>query len=294
MTSHLNDGDCVVQILACEQGSHRLFEDISKHVAAGRAKQAAVYEARVVIEAPNTGSRPQQDVPTRLPIRLPSVYLGRNDLTLTLLHIDTTFRFTGACVNNSSPGLAWPEIHQSFTTRAFVDNDLVLRAQHHHPDASHKPGKRIVTTSESSSTLTTPRDIAPGALLLHVEILASANADALLLKMAGLFRAIRCLWSRQLLFSQDPARFRKTPDGILSVLMQEFDPQQSAETIITQLNGTSLRHALDLHQAEISIRLFGLIGTSHQRLRIPMDPADLPIQNCLYSESVNEDSHTES
>jgi hypothetical protein len=56
MTSYLNDGDCVVQILACEQDPRRLFDDISKHVAADRAKHAAVYEARVVIEAPNTTS----------------------------------------------------------------------------------------------------------------------------------------------------------------------------------------------------------------------------------------------
>ena len=145
MTSHLNDGDCVVQILACEQDPRRLFDNISKHVAADRAKHAAVYEARAVIEAPNTGSHPQQDSPTRLPIRLPSVYLGRNDLTLTLLHMDTTFRFTGACVNSSSPGLAWPAIQQFFTTKAFIDNDLILRAQYYHPDASHKPGKQIVT-----------------------------------------------------------------------------------------------------------------------------------------------------
>lgn len=131
-------------------------------------------------------------------------------------------------------------------------------------------------------------------MLLHVEILASAHADAILLEMAALFRAIRCLWSRQLLFSQDPARFRKTRDGILSVLMQEFDPLQSAESTITQLNDISLRHVLDVHQVEISIRLFGLVGVFSQRPKIPMDPADLPIQNCLYSKSVNESSHTES
>ena len=98
MTSHLNDGDCVVQILACEQDSSRLFDNISKHFAADRAKHAAVYEARVVIEAPNTRSHHQQDSPTRRPITLPSVYLGRSDLTLTLLHMDTTFRFNGAGV----------------------------------------------------------------------------------------------------------------------------------------------------------------------------------------------------
>ena len=75
--------------------------------------------------------------------------------------------------------------------------------------------------------------------------------------------------------------------------MQEFDPQQSAETIKTQLNDISLRRILDGHQAGISIRLFSLVGMSSQRLKIPMDPADLPIQNCLHSKSVNENSRTE-
>lgn len=75
--------------------------------------------------------------------------------------------------------------------------------------------------------------------------------------------------------------------------MQEFDPQQSAETIKTQLNDISLRRVLDAHQAGISIRLFSLVGTSSQRLRIPMDPADLPIQNRLYSKSVNDNAQTE-
>ena len=128
---------------------------------------------------------------------------------------------------------------------------------------------------------------------MHVEILTSAHADAILLEMAELFRTMRCLWSRQLLFSQDPARFRKTSDGVLSVLMQEFDPTHPAETIIIRLKDVSLRHVLDSHQAEISIRLFSLVGTSSQRLKIPMDPADLPIQNCLYSKSINDNSQAE-
>jgi hypothetical protein len=149
MTSYLNDGDCVVQILACEQDPRRLFDDISKHVAADRAKHAAVYEARVVIEAPNTGSHLQQDSPTRLSPKLPSVHLGDRNLTLTLLHMDTTFRFNGACVKNSSPGLAWPMIHASFAPKTFVDDDLILRTQYHNSDASLKSGKHHLFISSS-------------------------------------------------------------------------------------------------------------------------------------------------
>jgi hypothetical protein len=155
MTFQLNDGDCVVQILASEQNPRRLFDDISKHVAADRAKHAAVYEARVVIEAPNTGSHLQQDSPTRLSPKLPSLRLGRSDLTLTLLHMDTTFRFNGACVKGSSPGLAWPTFHASFASNTFVDDDLILGTQYHHP--SHRSGKNHLFISSFSSLLTSSR-----------------------------------------------------------------------------------------------------------------------------------------
>ena len=122
---------------------------------------------------------------------------------------------------------------------------------------------------------------------------ANSHADAILLELAKLFRAMRCSWSRQLLFSQDPARFRKNSDGVLSVLMQEFDSQHTAETITAQLNNVSLHHILDDCHAEISVRLFSLVGTSSQRLKIPMDPADLPIQNRLYTKPPDESSQTE-
>jgi hypothetical protein len=105
---------------------------------------------------------------------------------------------------------------------------------------------------------------------------------------------MRCSWSRQLLFSQDPAGYRKNADdGATSVLIQEFDPRHTAETITAGLNDVSLHQILDDHQAEISIRLFSLVGTSSQRLKVPMDPADLPIQNKLHSKSFEESSQTE-
>lgn len=122
---------------------------------------------------------------------------------------------------------------------------------------------------------------------------SSSHTDAILLEMAETFRAMRCFWSRQLLFSQDPARFRRASDGVLSVLVQEFDPQQTAETLSARINDVSLRHILKQHPAEFSIRLFSLVGTSSQRLKIPMEPADLRIQNRLYSTSVNDNSRTE-
>jgi hypothetical protein len=93
---------------------------------------------------------------------------------------------------------------------------------------------------------------------------------------------MRSFWTRQLLFSQDPARLRKPSEGVLSVLIQEFGSQHTAETITAHLDDVSLRHILDEYGAEISVRLFSLVGSSSHRLKIPMEPSDLPIQNRLY------------
>lgn len=151
MTLYLTEGDCVVQILACEQDTRRLFDDIAGHVAADRAKHAAVYEARVAIDQTrlmvrNTAlPKIQQENPTKPPEKLPSLYLGHKDMTLTLLHMDTTFRFVHA--SGCAPGLAWPTIHESFVPSKFVDDDLILRAQYHCHGASFRKGERLITTS---------------------------------------------------------------------------------------------------------------------------------------------------
>jgi hypothetical protein len=73
--------------------------------------------------------------------------------------------------------------------------------------------------------------------------------------------------------------------------MQEFDSQHTADSITKQISNVSLGHVLD--RAEVSIRIFSLVGTSSQRLRIPMEPSDLPIQNCLYNRPSNDGSQTE-
>lgn len=145
MTLYLTEGDCVVQILACEQDTQRLFDDIAGHVAADRAKHAAVYEAGVAIDqtrlmARNTTvPKTQQESPTKSPKKLPSLCLGHKDMTLTLLHMDTTFRFVHA--SGCAPGLAWPTIHRSFVPNKFVDDDLILRAQYHYHGTSSKKGE---------------------------------------------------------------------------------------------------------------------------------------------------------
>jgi hypothetical protein len=162
MTLYLNDGDSVVQILACGQDPQRLCDEISTHVAADRAKHASVYEARVSIDqtrlmAPNAAvPQSPEHTPTKSPTKLPSFYLGQTNLTLTLLHMDTTFRFNSVSASSCSPGLAWPTIHRSFASSPFVDDDLVLRAQYHHPNTSLMRRKRPDTPSHPTP-LTLPR-----------------------------------------------------------------------------------------------------------------------------------------
>jgi hypothetical protein len=161
MTLYLSDGDSVVQFLACGQDSHRLCDEISTHVAADRAKHAAVYEARVLIDqtrlmAPSAAVRQSPEhTPTKSPTKLPSFYLGQTNLTLTLLHMDTTFRFNSFSASSCSPGLAWPKIHESFASSPFVDDDLILRAQYHHPNTSLMRRKRPDTPTLCANTADT-------------------------------------------------------------------------------------------------------------------------------------------
>lgn len=104
---------------------------------------------------------------------------------------------------------------------------------------------------------------------------------------------MRSSWTRQLLFTQDPARFRKSADGVVSVLMQEYDPQHTAEAITASLSEISLRPVLDKYHAEVSLRLFSLVGSCSQRFKIQIDPADLPIENKLYKRPPSSGSQEE-
>ena len=61
--------------------------------------------------------------------------LFRGDLTLTLFHVDTTWRFDTFDTRRASPKLSWPTIRKFFTPGSFVEGDLILRDQHCHPDA---------------------------------------------------------------------------------------------------------------------------------------------------------------
>jgi hypothetical protein len=71
--------------------------------------------------------------------------------------------------------------------------------------------------------------------------------------------------------------------------MQEFDSQHTAETIAADLDNVSLRRVSNEYRAEISVRLFSLVGSSSQRRKVPMDPSDLPIQNSLYAKPPGSD-----
>jgi hypothetical protein len=74
---------------------------------------------------------------------------------LTLLHMDTTFRFNSFSASSCSPGLAWPTIHESFASSPFVDDDLILRAQYHHPNTGMMRRKRPDTPALSANTADT-------------------------------------------------------------------------------------------------------------------------------------------
>ena len=63
------------------------------------------------------------------------------DPILTLLHIDTTWRFDGFENRQASPMLSWPAIRKFFTPGAFLEGDLILKNQYIHPDANFIPRK---------------------------------------------------------------------------------------------------------------------------------------------------------
>lgn len=154
MASRYSKGDYVAQIFAYESNELRLLQEVQQYVSAGNALYAAVFKCRYsgnpsAIEkraiAEGASRRPQSDhdrrstkskaTPTARPERLDG------DLTLTLLHIDTTWRFDDFENRQASPMLSWPAIRKFFTPGAFLEGDLILKDQYCHPDASRIPRK---------------------------------------------------------------------------------------------------------------------------------------------------------
>lgn len=145
MAPRFSEGGYVAQVFAYENDTLRLLRDAQLHVAAGNALYAAVFlcrysaqpsaiEKRAVSRASTLRSNLDQD--QRIDSASPGTHaLPSGDLTLTLILIDTTWRFDSFDTRRASPNLSWPAIRKFFTPGAFVEGDLILREQHCHPNA---------------------------------------------------------------------------------------------------------------------------------------------------------------
>jgi hypothetical protein len=153
MASRFSKGDYVAQIFAYEGDKLRLLQQAQQYVMAGNALYAAIFTCRysgnpsaIEKRAIATGSsrRPHNDLDHDRSTEATSTARQGSldgDLTLTLLHIDTTWRFDDFDNRQASPMLSWPAIRKFFTPGAFLEGDLILKDQYIHPDTSAIPRK---------------------------------------------------------------------------------------------------------------------------------------------------------
>lgn len=161
MASRFSNGDYVAQIFAYERDTLKLLQDIQLHVAAGHALYAAVFTCRFsgqpsaiekrAITTAASSRRPHLDqdrgIDTTSAARQEPL-LG--DLTLTLVHIDTTWRFDSFENRLASPKLSWPTLRELYTPGAFAEGDLILKDQCCHPDAKYIPRESHASVKSSS------------------------------------------------------------------------------------------------------------------------------------------------
>lgn len=151
MASRYSKGDYVAQIFAYERDTLRLLQQVQQYVAAGNVLYAAVFTCRFsgnpsAIEkraiTAGTSRRPHHDHDRSTEATSTACQGLNGDLTLTLLHIDTTWRFDGFENRQASPLLSWPAIRKFFTPGAFLEGDLILKDQYYcQPEASCMPRK---------------------------------------------------------------------------------------------------------------------------------------------------------
>ena len=156
MASRFSKGDYVAQIFAYESDTLRLLQEVQQYVTAGNALYAAIFTCRysgnpsaIEKRAITAGSsrRPQFDHDhdhDRSTIQETSAARQGHldgDLTLSLLHINTTWRFDDFENRQASPMLSWPAIRKFYTLGAFLEGDLILKDQYLHPDTSLVPRK---------------------------------------------------------------------------------------------------------------------------------------------------------
>jgi hypothetical protein len=162
MASRFSKGDYVAQIFAYEADTPRLLQKVQQYVSAGNVLYAAIFTCRysgnpsaIEKRAITAGSsrRPHYDLDRDRSTKATSA--GRQghldgDLTLSLLHIDTTWRFDDFENRQASPMLSWPAIRKFFTPGAFVEGDLILKDQYLHPDTSLIPRKSYLESGNSN------------------------------------------------------------------------------------------------------------------------------------------------
>lgn len=142
MTTRFSKGDYTAQVFAYERDTIRLLQEVQLYVAAGNALYGAVFlcrysgqpssiEKQAIIETSSTPS-PQPGRGTSIDT-LPTAGhddVLRGELTLTLLHIDTTWRFDDFNNRLASPNLSWPAICKFYTPGTYVEADLILKDQY--------------------------------------------------------------------------------------------------------------------------------------------------------------------
>jgi hypothetical protein len=139
MTQRFSKGDYTAQVFAYERDSIRLLHEVQQYVAAGKALYGAVFlchysgrppaiEKQAIIAASSTPISPRSRYDSS--INMDPTALVRGELTLTLLHIDTTWRFDGFNNRLASPKLSWPAIPKFYTPGTYVEADLILKDQY--------------------------------------------------------------------------------------------------------------------------------------------------------------------
>ena len=160
MASRYSKGDYVAQIFAYEGDTLRLLQEIQQYVTAGNALHAAIFtcrysgktEKRAIADGSSHRPRLDHDLSTATSTARQEALGG--DLTLTLLHIDTTWRFDDFESRQVSPMLSWPAIRKFFTPGSFCEGDLILKDQYCHPTANLLARKSCAPVRHGRATLT--------------------------------------------------------------------------------------------------------------------------------------------
>lgn len=147
MLPDISIGDYVAQVMNFEENNLRLLQDIQLYTAEGHARSGAIYKvyfssrssaiekhafvaANSLQQISDSGLRNSTASPTG---SFPSKDHLRGDLTLSLISIDTTWRFDTFNNRVFSPSLIWPTIRKFFEHTSYVEADLILKDQHHKP-----------------------------------------------------------------------------------------------------------------------------------------------------------------